>query len=99
MASYVLTGLLVIFSLSKFYKHRQLFKQLSKKEWLQYLVGFLSAWIIAATIIIGGSKLLSTMQVGKFSTVFSIVLILLALVCAGFIMKRTLPEKLKTFYT
>ncbi|MEG0472930.1 MAG: hypothetical protein RR588_11395, partial [Solibacillus sp.] len=80
-------------------KSRALFKQLSKREWFQYIAGFLSAWIVAATIIIGSSELTDGIQMGWFNNVLAILFILIGLVSAGFIMNKTLPEKLKEFYS
>ncbi|MEK4425625.1 hypothetical protein [Solibacillus sp. FSL K6-1523] len=99
MVGIIMTGLLLIFSIMKFYKSRALFKQLSKREWLQYIVGFLFAWIVGLIIIIGGSKLTNSIQMGWFDNVFAILFILMGLASAGFIMNKTLPEKLRGFYS
>ncbi|WP_427107814.1 hypothetical protein [Lysinibacillus xylanilyticus] len=99
MIGYIMFVLLLIFLIMKFYKSRALFKQLSKKEWLQYIVGFLFAWIVAAIIIIGGSKLTNSIQIGWLDNILTIIIILIGLVSAGFIMNKTSPGKLKKFYT
>lgn len=99
MFGYIMCGLILIFSIKKFYKGRALFKQLSKKEWLQYIVGFLFAWLVAVIIIIGGAKLTNSIQIGWLGTILGIIIILIGLASAGFIMNKTLPEKLKEFYT
>lgn len=99
MIGFIITGLLLIFSIMKFYKSRVLFKQLSKREWLQYIAGFLFAWIVGVIIIIGGSKLTSSIQIDWFDNVLAILFILIGLSSAGFIMNKTLPEKLKDFYS
>ena len=98
MIGYIMFSLILIFSITKFYKSRALFKQLSKKEWLQYIVGFLFAWIVAIIIIIGGAKLTNSIQIGWLDTILRIIIILIGLVSAGFIMKKTMPGKLKEFY-
>lgn len=98
MVGYILFVLALFFSIMKFYRSRALFKKLSKKEWLQYIVGFLFAWIVAATIIIGGSKLTNSIQIGWVENILAIIFILLGLASAGFIMSKTLPEKIKEFY-
>ena len=99
MIEYIMVGLLLILSIMKFYKSRALFKQLSKKEWLQYIVGFLFAWIVAAVIIIGGSKLTNSIQISWLDNILTIIIILIGLASAEFIINKTLPEKLKEFYT
>ena len=98
MIGNIMFGLLLIFSIMKFYKSRALFKKLSKKEWLQYIVGSLFAWIVAVIIIIGGSKLTNSIQIGWLDNILAIIIILIGLASAGFIMNKTLPEKLKEFY-
>nr|WP_255731509.1 hypothetical protein [Solibacillus sp. MA9] len=92
-------GLLLIFSIMKFYKNKAIFKQLSKKEWLQYTLGFLFAWAVGAIIIIGGSNLTDIIQIAWLNKVLAIIFILIGLAFAGFIMNKTLPRKLKEFYS
>ncbi|MGE7952492.1 hypothetical protein [Lysinibacillus xylanilyticus] len=99
MIGFIMVGLLLIFSILKFYKNRGIFKQLSKKEWLQYIVGFLFAWAVAAIVIIGGSNLTDIIQIAWLNKVLAIIFILIGLAFAGFIMNKTLPEKLKEFYS
>lgn len=99
MIGYIMFGLLLIFSSMKFYKSRALFKQLSKKEWLQYVVGFLFAWLVAVIIIIGSSKLTNSIQIGWLDNILTIIIILIGLASAEFIMNKTLPKKVKEFYT
>jgi len=81
----------------KFYKKRKLFKQLSEKEWLQYIVGFFVAWAIAAVIIIGGSKIMNHIQLGWLNHLLEIVIIIFGLIVGGFIMSKTSPRSLKDF--
>ena len=99
MFGYIMFGLLLIFSIRKFYKNRAVFKQLSKKEWLQYILGFLFAWMTAALVIIGGSNLTDAIQIAWLNKVLAIIVILIGLALAGYIMNKTLPEKLKEFYS
>ena len=99
MFGFIMFALLLIFSIVKFYKNRSLFKQLSKKEWIQFIVGFLFAWAVAVIIIIGGSKLTDTIQIAWLNKVLAIIFILIGLAFAGFIMNKFLPEKLKEFYS
>lgn len=95
MVGYILFVLALFFSIMKFYRSRTLFKKLSKKEWIQYIVGFLFAWIVSVTIIIGGSKLTNSIQLDWLENILAIIFILLGLASAGFIMSKTLPEKIK----
>jgi len=83
----------------KIYKNKEIFKQLSKKEWLQGGVGFLIAWAVAVFIIIGGSNITDMIQITWLNKVSEIILILLGLALAGYIMNKTLPEKLREFYS
>ena len=76
-----------------------LFKELSKKEWVQYIVGFLFAQLVAANIIITGVKLTSTILMGWLNNSLAMFIILMGLASAGFIMNKLTPEKLKAFYT
>lgn len=99
MMGIIMFGFLLIFSIMKFYKNRGIFKQLSRKEWFQYVAGFLLAWAVAGLVIIGGSKLTDTIQIAWLNKVLAIVVILIGLALAGFMMNKTLPEKLKQFYS
>ncbi len=99
MIGNIMFGLLLIFSIMKFYKNRAIFKELSKKEWLQYILGFLFAWIIGAIVIIGGSNLTDIIQIPWLNKVLAIIFILFGLALGGFIMNKTLPEKLKEYYS
>ncbi|MEK3763307.1 hypothetical protein [Solibacillus sp. FSL K6-4121] len=94
-----MSGLLWIFLIMKFYKNRSLFKQLSKKEWVQFSGGFLVAWAAAVIVIIGGSNFTDTVQIAWLVNVLEIAIILMGLALAGFIMNKTLPEKLREFYS
>ena len=99
MIGKIMFGLFLILSTMKFYKNRNMFKQLTKKEWVQYTAGFLCAWVVAMIIIFGGTNLMKSIQSAWLNKVVAIVFILIGLSFAGFIMKKTLPEKLKDFYT
>lgn len=98
MISKILLGLLLIFSVMKFYKNRNLFKQLTKKEWLQYIAGFLGAWVVAIIIIFGGVNLTEQIENVWLSKMVAIVFILIALALGGIILKKILPKKLNDFY-
>lgn len=98
MIAYTIPSLLLIFLIIKFYKNRALFKNLSKKEWLQYIVGYLSACAVAAIIIFGRTHLTNSIQTGWLTTILDIIIILIGLAFAGFIFEKLLPEKLKEFY-
>ena len=99
MIGKILLVLFLLFCIMKFYKNRNLFKQLTKKEWLQYITGFLCAWAVAAIIIIGGSNLTDNIESVWLNKMIAIGFVLLGLTLAGIIMKKTLPEKLKDFYS
>ena len=99
MFGLIMSGLLWIFLIMKFYKNRSLFMKLSKKEWLQFGAGFLVAWAVAVVVIIGGSNFTDTVQIAWLVNVLEIAIILMGLVLAGFIMNKTLPEKLREFYS
>lgn len=98
LVKWILFGLFLIVSMMKFYNNQSLFQQLSKKEWGQYIVGFFSAWVVAAIMIMGGSKLTNTIQVDWINYILLIFIILIGLGTAGFIMNKMVPEKLKKFY-
>ena len=99
MFGFIMFGLLLIFSIVKFYKNRRLFNQLSKKEWIQFIATLLFAWAVASIVIIGGAKLTGTIQIAWLNKVLAIIFILIGLNFAGFIMNKTLPIKLKEFYS
>ena len=86
MIGNILFGLLVIISIIKFYKNRATFKQLSKKEWLQFIYGFLVAWIVAIVVIIGGKNIIDLIQITWLNKLLAILLILIGLTLAGLIM-------------
>lgn len=98
MIGYILTGLLLIFAIRKFYKHRAIFKQLSKKEWLQFGAGFLLAWVVAVFIILGGSNITGMVEITWLKSLLEIGVILIGLALAGVIMSKILPKKIKKFY-
>lgn len=99
MIGYILTGFLLIFASRKFYKHRTVFKQLSKKEWLQFAAGFLMAWAGAVFIIIGGSNITDLIDITWLKNLVEIGLILIGLALAGIIMNKFLPKKIKEIYS
>lgn len=98
MIGYILTGLLLIFAIRKFYKYRATFKQLSKKEWLQFAAGLLLAWAGAVFIIIGGSNITDMVEITWLKNLLEVGLILIGLALAGIIMNKILPNKIKEFY-
>ncbi|MBM7665991.1 succinate dehydrogenase hydrophobic anchor subunit [Solibacillus kalamii] len=99
MIGYILTGFLLIFAIRRFYKYRAIFKQLSKKEWLQFGAGFLLAWAGAVFIIIGGSSITDMVEITWLNNLLGIVLILIGLALAVIIMSKILPNKIKEFYS
>lgn len=99
MNGFIMSGLLLFFSVMRFYKNRRIFKQLSRREWFQYIAGFLLAWAAAVGVIIGSSTLTDALQIGWLNKVLAIVFVLIGLALAGFIINKTLPEKLRQFYS
>ncbi|MFJ7667555.1 hypothetical protein ACIQXI_10615 [Lysinibacillus sp. NPDC097195] len=99
LIKYLLIGILLFLTITRFYKGRAIFKNLSKKEWAKYIGGFSFAWSIAAMIIISGSKLSNTIQIGWLNNILSISIIFIGLASAEFTMRKTLPEKIKEFYS
>ncbi|MER2112254.1 MAG: hypothetical protein ABS960_06135 [Solibacillus isronensis] len=99
MIGYILTGLLLIFTSRKFYKYRANFKQLSKKEWLQFGASFLLAWAGAVFIIIGGSNITDMIEIAWLKNLLEIGVILIGLAFAGIIMSKVLPKKIKEIYS
>lgn len=98
MFYYITSGILWVYLILKFYKHSNLFKKLSAKEWLHSIVGFLFAWATASLIILGGGMILKSIQVGSLKTILFIVIILIGLSIAGIILEKCSPKKLEEFY-
>ena len=102
MFAYIMLGLVIIVSIIKFYRNRErlktFFKTLSTKECVQYITVFLFAWAVAATIIIGGTKLTNTLDLGWINIILGLVIILIGVSIASFIFEKLLPEKVKAFY-
>ena len=98
MLGFVITILFIILIVWKFYNHRQLFRELTKKEWVQYIGGFIVAWGVGVIIIIGGRKMVNQVQISWLNDILAIALILLGLLAAGYIMEKTIPQKLRSFY-
>ena len=99
MIGNILLSLFLIFAFIKFYKNRETFKQLSKKEWFQYIVVLLITIAVGMIIIIGGFKLTDLIEISWLKKTVRVMIALIALTCAGFIMNKALPEKLKAFYS
>ena len=94
----VLLTLTIILLARKFYNHRQLFRELTKKEWFQYIGAFIVAWGVAVIIIMGGRKIVNQVHISWLKDWLAIALILLGLLAAGYIMEKTIPQKLRSFY-
>lgn len=99
MIGNILLSLFLIFASIKFYQNRETFKQLSKKEWFQYIVVLLITIAVGMMIIIGGFKLTDLIEISWLKKTVRVMIALIALTCAGFIMNKALPEKLKAFYS
>ena len=98
MLGFVITILFIILLVWKFYNHRQLLRELTKREWIQYITGFIVAWGVAVIIIIGGRKIVNQVQSSWLHDMLAIAFILLGLLAAGYIMEKTIPQKLRSFY-
>ena len=98
MILWTIYGMFLILSVTKFYKNKTHFQQLSKKEWGQYIVGFFFAWCTAALVIISGTALINTIEVQWVRYLVFIFVILVALQTAGLLMKKIVPKKLREFY-
>ena len=94
----VITILFIILLVWKFHNYRHLFRELTKKEWVQYIAGFVVAWGVAVIIIIGGRKMVNQVQISWLNDILAIAFILLGLLAAGYIMEKIVPQKLKSFY-
>ena len=98
MLKIVIPILIIILLAWKFYNHRELFRELTKREWVQYIGGFIIAWGVAVIIIVGGKEIVNQVQISWLNDILGIALILLGLLVAGYIMVKTIPQKLKPFY-
>ena len=98
MILWAIYGLFLILLVTKFYKNKALFQQLSKREWGQYIIGFFFAWCIAASVIISGTALINAIEVGWIGNLVFIFVILIALQTAGLLMNKIVPKKLRAFY-
>ena len=98
MILWAIYGLFLILLVTKFYKNKALFQQLSKREWGQYIIVFFFAWFIAALVIISGTALINTIEVEWVRYLVFIFVILVALQTAGLLMKKIVPKKLREFY-
>ena len=98
MLKIIIPILIIILSVWKFYNHRQLFRELTKKEWVQYIAGFLVAWGVGVIIIIGGRKMVDQVQISWQHDMLGIAFIILGILAGGYIMVKTVPQKLRSFY-
>ena len=96
--NFVIPILIIILLVWKFYNHRQLFRELTKKEWVQYIGGFIVAWVVGVVIIIGGRKMVNQVQISWLNDMLAVAFILLGLLAGGYIMEKTIPQKLRSFY-
>ena len=98
MLKIVIPILILILLVWKFYNHRQHFRELTKKEWIQCIRGFIVAWGVAVIIIVGGREIVNQVHISWLNDLLGIVLTLLGLLAGGYIMVKTIPQKLKSFY-
>jgi len=76
-----------------FRENKQLFKSFTKKDWGQYLSGFIIAWIVAVSLIYRGKQLLQYYAIDF--TLLKYCLIIGSLVIAYVIIYKMTPKKLK----
>ncbi|MEK4629113.1 MAG: hypothetical protein ABS944_03225 [Solibacillus sp.] len=93
-----LLGIILVLTIVKFSKNRTLFSKLNAKEWMQYIVVVLTSIAICISIVIAGKGYVSNLNIGVSVIIINIVFVLIGLIVAGFIMKKFLPEKVKSFY-
>lgn len=97
--TFILLGVALIFAAVKYYSNRETFKQLTKKEWFDFIVGYVAGWAVVSIIVVGGAVLMADAISAMWGKV--VIFILLLFVGGGlaqFIMNKKLPEKLKGFY-
>lgn len=98
MILWTIYGIFLILFVTKFYKNKTLFQQLSIREWVQYIVVFFFAWCMAALVIISGTALINAIEVVWVRYLAFIIVILVALQMAGLLMNKLVPRKLRAFY-
>jgi len=84
---------LIIATMINFRENKQLFKSFTKKDWGQYLSGFIIAWIVAVSLIYRGKQLLQYYAIDF--TLLKYCLIIGSLVIAYVIIYKMTPKKLK----
>lgn len=98
MESVIITGLLLMFALLRFYKNRDIFKQLTAKEWLQYIVALIVTIVAAAGFILIGKEFTGGISNESMKLAVQIVIILIGLLIGGLVFNKTMPKKLNEFY-
>ena len=95
---YIFVVIFVLFTIYKFYKNRQLFKEMNKKEWSQYAASIIVAITIAYMVILGGAKLLDVWAVERGIQLYKIVVTIIGLLCASYFLDKLIPAKIRAFY-
>lgn len=95
MLSTILIVILCIIATRRVYKNRAVLKQLTRAEWLRLLIVFVCAWASAAIIIIGGMKLVDSIEADWIRVGFGIAFVIIGLNIAGMISEKFLPQRLK----
>ena len=96
--SIVLLVLTVLVVGLRFYMHRHRFAELSKGEWLKYILGFVLSVAVATAVILGGKVVLQLYLSGWLYSVLSIVLIIFGVVIGSLIFLKFIPTPVKSFY-
>lgn len=97
--SSIITIFLSIYILVKIYKHRHLLKQLTKKEWILYIVSLIAAISIFLGIVYLGEEIIHDLPKNWFKSILNVVIILIALFICNSILEKFMPKKIKDFYS
>lgn len=98
MENGIIFAILLIFAILKFYKNRVIFKELTSKEWIQYIVALIVTIIVAAGFILIGKQFTDGISISGLKLTLQIVIILIGLLIGGLVFNKTIPKKLNEFY-
>jgi len=82
----------------RLYSIRNRFKELNRREWIMYILGFILAFAVTCIVIMGGIHILKLYLNGFLYTISAFVLICIGLILGSFIFKQFIPPALKSFY-
>lgn len=98
MVNWIFFIIILFLTIVNFYKNRHTFKQLTANEWAQYIIGLIVSVGVAVGIILIGKWMTNSISIGGVKVTIQIVIILVALLIAGFIFNKTIPEKIRELY-